>query len=45
MYKKQCLLGDEIVCFYTKVTDNEHIVTIKSKDLKVLHAIVKLKET
>lgn len=45
MYKKQCLLGDEIVCFYTKVTNNEHIVTIKSKDLKVLHAIVKLKET
>lgn len=43
MYKKQCLLGDEITCFYSKVSEKEHVITIKSKDLKVLHAIVRLK--
>ena len=45
MYKKQCLLGDNIVCLYTKISEKEHIVTIKSKDLSVLHAIIKLKES
>lgn len=44
MYKKQCLLGDEITCFYTKTSEKEHVITIKSKNLKVLHAIIKLKE-
>ncbi len=43
MYKKQCLLGDQIICFYTKISDNEHIITIKSHDLKILHSIIKLK--
>lgn len=41
MYKKQCMLDDEICCFYTKQENNEHIITIKSKDLKTLHAILK----
>ena len=41
MYKKQVKLGDEIVCNYTK-EDNQNIVTIKSKDESMLHAIIKL---
>lgn len=41
-YKMQCKLGDEIVCMYSFEND-EHIVTIKSKDLSTLHCIVKIK--
>ncbi len=41
MYKKQIKLADEIVCLYAK-EENENIVSIKSKDKKILHAIVKL---
>ena len=41
MYKKQIKLADEIVCLYAK-EKNENIVSIKSKDKKILHAIVKL---
>lgn len=44
MYKKQCLYGDKIKCLYLKSENGEHIVTIKSEDLSVLHAIVKFKE-
>ena len=43
MYKKQCVLGDEISCFYTDLGNNEHVVTIKSKDLKIVHAILRFK--
>ena len=42
MYKKECYLGDNLKCFYLYIND-EHIITIKSQDEKVLHAIIKLK--
>lgn len=45
MYKKQCLLGDVILCFYQKISETEYVVTIKSKDLKKLHAIVRFSTT
>ena len=41
MYKKQCLVGSQIVGLYKKVSDDEHVVVIRSKDLTDLHAIVK----
>ena len=41
MYKSGAYLGDTMKCFYTAI-HNEHIVTIKSEDEKILHAIVKL---
>lgn len=40
IYKKQIKLNDTIKCFYT-YSDNKHIVTIKSEDLSVVHAIIK----
>ena len=40
MYKKQCILGDKIKCFYKK-EETSNIVTIKSEDLGSLHAIAK----
>ena len=40
-YKKQIKLNDDIMCKYT-IEDGKDIVTIKSKDNKVLHAIVRL---
>lgn len=43
MYKKEAILGDKISCFYKKIDENEYVVTIKSEDLKTLHAIIKLK--
>ena len=39
-YKKQIKLGDTISCFYSN-EDNVHTVVIKSKDEKILHAILK----
>lgn len=41
MYKKQIKLGDEIICLYSK-NENKNIVSVKSKDEKVLHAIINL---
>lgn len=41
MYKRECYLGDSLICKYSKIND-EHIITIKSSDEKTLHAIVKL---
>lgn len=41
LYKKECRLGDDVACIYTKTSLNEHFVTIKSKDLSTLHCIVK----
>ena len=41
MYKKECCLGDKIKCFYSFI-NNEHIITIKSEDEQLLHAIIKL---
>ena len=43
MYKKQCLLGDTIV-FKLHVENGEYIVSVKSSDDKVLHAIVRFKD-
>ena len=43
MYKKECKLGDEIACIFTK-TDNTYTIAIKSKDLSVLHCIIKMWE-
>lgn len=41
MYKHQILLGSRINCYYT-YQDNKHIVTLKSEDDKILHAIIEL---
>ena len=41
MYKKEIKLGEAVKCNYTKL-EKENIITIKSEDEKVLHAIVKL---
>lgn len=41
MYKTQIKINDEIKCMYTK-EDNQNIITIKSLDNSILHAIVKL---
>lgn len=41
MYKKECKLGDEIACIYSKDGDI-HTVTIKSKDLQTLHCIIEM---
>ncbi len=40
IYKKQIKLDDTIKCFYA-YDNNQHIVTIKSEDLSVVHAIIK----
>lgn len=42
MYKKEIKYKEKIKCLY-KYEDSEHIVAIKSEDLKTLHAIIKLK--
>lgn len=41
MYKKEIKYKDKIKCFY-KCENNEHIVVIKSEDLKQSHSIIKL---
>ena len=41
MYKNGAKLYEKLKCFYSKAND-EHFVTIKSNDEKILHAIVKL---
>lgn len=41
MYKHQILLGDKINCYYTR-EENKDIITLKSNDNRVLHAIVEL---
>lgn len=41
MYKKQIKFDDDIVCLYSN-ENNQHTVSIKSKDGKVLHSIIKL---
>ena len=40
IYKKQIKLDDTIKCFYA-YNNNQHIITIKSEDLSVVHAIIK----
>ena len=41
MYKKEITEMSNIKCLYS-IENNSHIVTIKSKDEKILHAIIKL---
>ena len=41
MYKHQILLGDKVKCYYAK-QENKEIITLKSEDDKVLHAIIEL---
>lgn len=41
MYKKQIKLDDEIKCLYTK-EEEKNIITIKSEDGSLLHAIIRL---
>ena len=41
MYKHQILLGDKVKCYYNSV-ENKDIITIKSQDNSILHAIVEL---
>jgi len=42
MYKNEVKLGDTLLGFYTKNENNEHFVTIKSKETNTLNAIIKL---
>ena len=42
MYKKEMKLGDIVNCRYSKEND-KHIITIRSKDEKTLHALIELK--
>ena len=42
LYKKQCLWGDQISCLYTLNEANQHVIVIKSHDLKDLHSIIVL---
>lgn len=41
MYKSGAFLGDNLKCYYSQV-ENEHFITIKSNDEKILHAIIKM---
>jgi len=41
MYKSGALLGETVICYYSYYDDN-HYVTIKSKNDNTLHAIIKL---
>lgn len=41
VYKKEIKLKESIKCYYS-LEDNKHIVTIKSEDDTIVHAIVKL---
>lgn len=43
MYKKEIKSGDNVKCLYSN-NNKEHIVTIKSQDEKIIHAIINLKE-
>ena len=42
MFKKEIKENDIVKCFYS-IENDEHYVTIKSEDEKILHAIIKLK--
>jgi len=44
MFKLQCVLGDTVLFRYHKVSNNNHVVAIKSADNSVLHAIVRFRE-
>lgn len=40
-YKKEIKLGETVLCKYSHI-DNKHIVTVKSEDDQLLHAIIEL---
>lgn len=42
MYKHEAKLGDTLSVFYSHTEDDEYIITIKDKEQKNLHAIIKL---
>ena len=42
MYKNAATLGEEVICLYSQISETEHIITIKNKELNKLYAIVKL---
>lgn len=42
MYKKECKLGNELACIYSK-TDDTITIAIKSKDMSVLHCVIEMK--
>ena len=42
MYKHEAKLGDTISVFYSNSEENNHIITIKDKEGKKLHSIIKL---
>ncbi len=42
MYKHEARIGDTISVFYSYTGNNEHIITIKDKERKNLHTILKL---
>lgn len=41
MYKHQILFGDKVKCYYNKI-DEKDVITIKSEDNSILHAIIEL---
>ena len=41
VYKKEIKLKENIKCYYS-LEDNKHLVTIKSEDDTIVHAVVKL---
>ncbi len=41
MYKNECKLGYEIICNFSKISEDESYVVIRSKDLSKLHCIIK----
>lgn len=41
MYKHQILLGDKVKCYYNNI-ENKDIITVKSQDDSILHAIIEL---
>ena len=42
MYKHEAKLGDTISVFYSYTESNEYVITIKDKEKKQIHAIIKL---
>ena len=42
MYKHEAKIGDVISVFYCQTDENEHVITIKDKERKKLHSIIKL---
>ena len=42
MYKHEAKLGDTLSIFYSHTKDDEYIITIKDKEQKTIHAIIKL---